>query len=182
MLAIADRNAEHGCSMNSTSGAAEAYQGLSVNARLVVALETTERLCETLSLSDPTLDELIEHLWGWLVVDASGFNEWHDFENPILDAALGDPVPEEFRATAVAARLDEPQARRWITGLVEIVYGHLFGAIDHAATQQWLADVLEVASDNGIRPNDPANYEMFGSRQDGDGWGTKVRLDEVTAW
>jgi hypothetical protein len=129
---------------------AEAFADSPVDARLAAALVAVETLRDQREIESDDLSALIDHLRRWLSVDETNFQEWHAFDSPLLEAALGGALPLEAVNAFARAGLNEAMSRRLITGLVEIVYWSLFAAIDDDATQAHMEAVAEVVSQFGI--------------------------------
>jgi hypothetical protein len=129
---------------------AEAFADSPVDARLAAALVAVEALCSQRNVQDPQVNELIDHLWSWLTVDETNFQEWYAFDSPLLEAGLGAELPDETAEAFAQVGVNREALRRLVMGLIEILYGNLFAAIDDDATQAHMEAVAEVLAELGI--------------------------------
>ena len=158
----------------------ERFAVLGANGQLAAALETSEEISARHRLRVPDLVELFEHLWAWMAVGEENFAVWHEWSNPALDVGLGGEMPSSLADACQASGLDGDDVRRWVRGLVDIVYGQLFFAFDKEILASSMQAVFAMADALGVVPPDPARYEPFGLVADGD-WGPRMTAAEIEA-
>jgi hypothetical protein len=169
--------------MATGSSREQGYDGKSVNARLAAALLTMTRVLEREQLTTAELRALVDHLWQWPTIDERLFADWEQWSNDVLAFALGDQPSENFAAAAEQSSLSMFDLRKLIESTVEIVYGNLFAATDHALTLDLLLTVEEIACGRGI---DLPPSEVFdGEPADPslrNGWGGRMTDEQVSVW
>ncbi len=110
-------------------------------------------------IQDPELDALADHIWQWLSVDETTFQDWHDNPPALVEVGLGGELPRtgaltgRQRALLVGA----------ITNVTELAYYSLFGAFDGQAHAEFADGLGQLLDTHQVAP--PAR-SSFGVPED----------------
>jgi hypothetical protein len=151
----------------------EDFRDSSIRNMAWAALLGSERLLYRASISDPSIDELLDHLWAWTTVDYTTFGAWYDSRPDLVDVGLGDPLPEGLANAFERAGIRPSDGYRLLQALTEVIYGSMFAAVDWLWVEKAFTEVIGVLGDYEHGVPNPALLPAS-SRQEGHGWGHAV--------
>jgi hypothetical protein len=155
------------------------YLALPVRMRQAAALIAVSEWVRRRGLEVAGLDELFDHLWGWMTVTPESFDSWHGFDSPLLTAALGGELPSEVADSVDAVGVNARAFRDLLEHLVEITYGYLFGATNERSGLMDLVVISQAIAADGVNLPSPL---LFGDDRYGDNaWGSPSAA-QVAAW
>jgi hypothetical protein len=158
------------------------YEDLSISALLATALLGVEDWRTKRELRDGHLEGLLSHLWEWPTVGPDTFNEWEQWTSPALEFGLGaGTFPSEMKTSWADAGLTEGDARTLLRSLVEIVYGHLFAAIERGRVLSDFHIVRQFLECDGIPLRPPAAFSDS-PVADMHGWGFRLDPQRRDEW
>ncbi|MEM9518043.1 MAG: hypothetical protein AAGA37_01870 [Actinomycetota bacterium] len=108
--------------------------------------------------------------------------DWHDWRNPLYMGLLGGEMPGDFVAAVRRVDADVEAVVGWLMALVEIVEAHLFAATRWDVADGCVDHVLRFGAAHGVTPPPWEVFRIFGSKSDGNDWGTKVEATDLAEW
>jgi hypothetical protein len=135
---------------------AEHYRDRTLNARLGAALLAVEAWLTRVKLEDADIRDLIEHLRAWPTIDGGSFAEWSAWSNDVLEAGLGGDLPPRLREACLSAEVREQDLVQIVRDLVELVYAHLYGALDDDQSMRDLRSLEVTLSRYGVELPSPS--------------------------
>jgi hypothetical protein len=157
-------------------------RGLSLTARLAVALHCFERYCHTHQLIAPEITVLLDYLWELPILDgSSAFRAWESRQPDLVTVGLGGDFPDSCLAWLDAADINASEFRQLLEHTVEIVYGNFYGAAADEEALMHLQHILTISKQaTRIAPLlSQLTRSRFADRQ---GWGNRVSAPERNVW
>jgi hypothetical protein len=157
------------------------YRGLSLTARLAVALHCFSRICQVQNLHHSEIDAFLDDLWEFPLITSERWDEWEKNHPPLVETALGNAWPIGFEDYLETQGARPEEFRRLISSVAEIVFSSFYGAADDAFSLKCLSEVLKMAQDRAVEPPPPAGFSQ--SRfVDGAGWGNPITPSVRDSW
>jgi hypothetical protein len=157
-------------------------RGLSLTARLAVALLCFERYCHAHQLIAPEITLFLDYLWEFPILDgSSAFQAWESRQPDLVTVGLGGDFPDTYLAWLDAARIKTSEFRQLLKHTVEIVYGSFYAA---AADEEALIHLQEVLmiSKQTTRIAPLLSHFVHSRFDDHQGWGNRVSAAERDGW
>jgi hypothetical protein len=155
---------------------------LSIAARLAIALCCVESYCRVRRLHHPEIDAFLEHLWEFPSLrPGKAFGEWERRMPGLVSAGLGCEYPAGFGDFLAAQKTSESDFRSLLRDTAEIVFWGAHGEVDDLQSRQFLLEVVEAVSQNGVQPP-PVSLFAESRWRDGNSWGIPVPHETVLQW
>jgi hypothetical protein len=157
--------------------------GLSLRARLAIALRLFAGYCERRGLAHPEIAAYLQYLWRFVGMPGSpeAFGQWEADQPPLVDVGLGWEYPPGFDTILAARGVPEREFRRLICCATEVLYSSLYGAADEPGSRRFVAELAAQVGPLGVPV--PDTRPFAGSRwSDGHGWGAIPSAEELAAW
>jgi hypothetical protein len=150
--------------------------GLSLRARLAVALHLFRGYCECRGLQHVEIDRYLTYLWEFVGSSADTGRE-----PELIHVGLGDPFPLDFLEAMASAGVRESEFRQALELSTEVLYINMHGATNESRTREFLAGLAAVVVP--LRVQWPDLSVFNGSRwSDAGGWGNRLSVDELARW
>ena len=157
--------------------------GLSLRARLAIALRLFAGYCERRELAHPEIAAYLEYLWRFIGLPGTpeAFGQWTADEPLLMDAGLGGEYPPGFESLLEARAVPEREFRQAVCCTTEVLYGSLFGAADESGSRRFIGELAALVGPLGVAI--PEARSFSGSHwSDGHGWGAIPSDEELAAW
>jgi len=159
-------------------GGGNGFETVAVGGCLMAALLAVSRLFDQVGFTDHDVWGFLDHMWDWLAVETSTFDDWETWWNPVLAMALGDPVPMQLLSNTP---LPPDDLRHICEDLAEIVYGNLFATVQHSDTVNRLESLRGRLARFGLDlpPVDVIRRSPVADLASDQGWGARISAAEV---
>ncbi len=158
----------------------EKCKELSLTAREAIALHCFEKYCEKKQLKCSLIDEAIEYLWKWPLIDGPDeFEPWESNKPALINYGLGAPIPTDVEKVLKIHEVDEKEFKRIVQSLITILWGSFWGASEDELSLNSLKTIIELTSIEKIPKIKTYQVSKFG---DMNGWGNKISKDDYELW
>jgi hypothetical protein len=157
--------------------------GLSLLARLAVALHLFHGYCNVRRLVHPEIDRYLDHLWKFIGLSHSGgeFDWWVENQPDLIYTGLGHEYPVGFDELLATAGVQESEFRNVVCWTTEVLYGSMYAACDEDGSRKDLYTLATIVVPLGVRWPDLDRFA--GSRwADEHGWGVRPSAEQLVAW
>ncbi len=142
---------------------------LSLTARSAIALVVFKGFCEKNNISGQALDDFLDYMWEWPVIDgADQFTPWEDSKPSLVNFGLGDEESTVISDLLKNTSIKDYQFRSIVAGVVEILWGSFWGASENDLSLQALKAVLNLTNTSNLPSLTPFKFSKF---KDDSGWG-----------
>jgi hypothetical protein len=157
---------------------------LSIRRRLACALVGFEIWAAVTEVSSADLDSFLDHMWQWLAVEGSTFQDWYSYDAPLLGALhANNAFPTEFESVCRQRAVDFKAVRSALVSLKNTVDGNLFGATDVSATESNFEAVASFFGSVGVtQPVESTFGRLSESDYERDAWGKQLSRAELATW
>ncbi|AJQ97490.1 hypothetical protein [Gynuella sunshinyii] len=158
----------------------EEVRNLSLTGRMIVCLLAFEEFCKDHCLASPEIDEFIDYMWKWPLIEGPDqFDPWIKSSPTLIDFALGGELPESVRRKLVDSNIEEHRFRNVIEGLVEIIWSSFWGASEDSQSYESFQKSIKSMKIESLPPITPFKFSRF---KDNGGWGEKPSLIDYEYW
>ena len=158
----------------------EEVRNLSLTSRMILCLLAFERFCKDHRLASPEIDEFIDYMWKWPLIEGSDqFDPWIKLSPKLIDFALGNDLPVNVGGKLFDCNIDEQRFRNVIEGLVDIIWGSFWGASEDLQSYESFQKSIKSMKIDGLPPVTPFKFSRF---KDNGGWGEKPSLHDYEYW
>ena len=158
----------------------EKCKELSLTAREAIALHCFEKYCEKKQLKCSLIDEAIEYLWKWPLIDGPDeFEPWESNKPALINYGLGAPIPTDVEKVLKIDEVDEKEFKRIVQSLITILWGSFWGASEDELSLNSLKTIIELTSLEKSPKIKTYQVSKFG---DMNGWGNKISKDDYELW
>jgi hypothetical protein len=154
-----------------------AYAESSIRRMSWAALLAVEEWFHRAGLSDPEIDQWLDHLWRWSVVTQKAFDDWYRTRPELVSIEQTGLLPERLNGVAKSASNPADEFRSVIFAATDVIYASLFGGINWEYRAESLDAIVDVL-DRYELGLPPPNCLPRSSRSEWHGWGNAV--DEKT--
>jgi hypothetical protein len=158
----------------------EKCKELSLTAREAIALHCFEKYCEKRQLKCRLIDEAIEYLWRWPLIDGPDeFDPWESNKTALINYGFGKSIPTELGKVLKDREVDEEEFKRILKALIGILWANFWGASDDEFSLNLLKTVIELTSLEKLPKIDIYQVSKF---CDMHGWGNKISRNDYERW
>ncbi|EGQ8241618.1 hypothetical protein ACUT8K_000496 [Vibrio parahaemolyticus] len=153
---------------------------LSITGRSAISLLIFERFCLLNELNALEINEFLDYLWKWPLVDGPDeFEPWEANRVTLVNCGLGDDFSEDLLNTLTLSGVSEYQFRSILGGIIEILWGSFWGAAENEQSMVALENVISASDLEQLPVLTPFKFSLFS--QNG-GWGDKITSQDLEFW